>query len=89
MIPRSLTSLAVTLLLIGCGVPVVVNEVSGTGGFPHEEAYSRVHMEYAEQDDTGCFQCHAVDEESLTEDQSPLHCSLCHDYPPIPIEIEE
>ncbi len=75
------------LPLLACGVPVE----SGSGGiggpFPHAEDYVRIHMEDAEEDDSVCFLCHAQDEDGQPEDATNLHCSFCHAYPPVHLEL--
>ena len=76
-------ALACLLGLAGCGTPIIESPGGEGGPFPHEENYSRLHMDDAEVDDSVCFGCHAVDEDSLEEDGNPLHCTLCHAYPPV------
>ncbi len=88
-ISRTLLACALGLAVGSCGVPVDVTEGYGSGGFPHPEGYSRLHMEDVEEDDTACFECHAEDEDGRIEGTSVYHCSLCHAYPPVHLEDEE
>jgi len=75
--------IAALLAAAGCGVPVDLQPGDGEGGFPHPDDYVREHMDDAEQDDEGCFDCHGVDSDDPIEGSTTLHCSLCHAYPPV------
>jgi hypothetical protein len=86
---RAAVALIGVLLLAGCGVPVDIHPGDVDGAFPHPEDYALIHMEYALEDDSSCFQCHAEDQDSWPEDATNLHCSYCHAYPPVHLEDEE